>query len=176
NHLSTIWNKQVSRCSSTRPALEGYPGSPILWTTSRPKGRHWEIDLSGQTSSKHWIMNKLEMARRLARQTAGQGRGTEKEKKEVLQTLDYIGTTLQTIRDEQKGLSRNQQILAEGTKRSPAPLESWKPRITDMENTLTTLVKQQRKTRRLLMTIFFTGIVPLLALIADLVIKLWILT
>src|SRR5690606_28931472 len=114
----------------TRPALEGYPGSPILWMTSGPKGRHWEIDLSGQTSSKHWIMNKLEMARRLARQTAGQGQGTEREKQEVLQTLDYIGKSLITIREEQKALVKNQHTLVEGTKRSLAPLESWKPRIT----------------------------------------------
>src|SRR5690606_39876021 len=137
--------------------------------TSRQKGRHWVTGINGQTSSKHWIMNKIEMARRLARQTAGQRQGTEKEKQEVLQTLDYIGKSLITIRQEQKA-------LVEGTKQSLAPLESWKPRITNMENTLTTLVKQQQKTRKVLMTIFFTGIVPLLAFITALILKLWILT
>src|SRR5690606_10150025 len=102
---------------------------------------------------------------------------TEKEKKqEVLQTLDYIGKTLLTIREAQKGLSRNQQILAEGNQQNFKPLDNWNIRITDMENTLTTLVKQQQKTRELLMTIFFTGIVPLLAFITALVLKLWILT
>src|SRR5690554_4331520 len=143
--------------------------------TSRPKGRHWATSINGQTSSKNWIMNKLEMARKLARQTAGQRQGTEKEKQEVQQTLDYIGKTLITIREEQKVLGRNQQILEKETKRSLAPLDNWEPRIMYMENTLTTLVKQQQKTRRLLMTIFFTGIVPLLAFITALVLKLWIL-
>src|SRR5690606_39932518 len=144
--------------------------------TSRQKGRHWETGSNGQTSSKHSIMNKIEMARRLARQTAGQRQGTEKEKQEVLQTLDYIGKPLLTIRADQKVLSRNQQILAEGAKQHFAPLDIWGTRITDMENTLTTLEKQQQKTRKLLMTIFFTGIVPLLAFITALVLKLWILT
>src|SRR5690606_24553256 len=119
-------------------------------------------------------MNKLETARRLASQTAGQGQSTEKEKKqEVLQTLDYIGKTLLTIGEEQKGLSRNQQILAERTQRKLATVDTG---IATMENTLTKLVKQQERTRRLLMTIFFTGIVPLLAFITALVLKLWILT
>src|SRR5690606_18773135 len=142
--------------------------------TSSQKDRHWATALNGQTSSKHWIMNKLEMARRLARQTAGQGLGTEKEKQEVLQTLNYIGKTLLTIREEQKGLSRNQQILAEKAKQNLAPPDNWDTRITDMENTLTALVKQQQKTRKVLMTIFFTGIVPLLAFITALVLKLLI--
>src|SRR5690606_58157 len=162
------WNKPVSRCSSTRPALEGYPGSPILWMTSRPKGKRWATGSNGQTSLTQSIMNKLETARRLARQTAGQGQSTEKEKQEVLQTLDYIGKTLLTLREEQKDLSRNQQILAEGAKQHFAPLDIWGTRITDMENTLATLEKQQQKTRKLLMTIFFTGIVPLLAFITAL--------
>src|SRR5690606_10098614 len=101
---------------STKPAPDAYPGSPILWVTSRPRDRRWETGSNGQTSLTQSIMNKLETARRLARQTAGQGQSTEKEKKqEVLQTLDYIGKTLLTIREEQKGLSRNQQILAERT-------------------------------------------------------------
>src|SRR5690606_561759 len=144
--------------------------------TSRQKGRHWVTGINGQTSSKHWIMNKIEMARRLARQTAGQRQGTEKEKQEVLQTLDYIGKTLLTIREEQKGLSRNQQILAEGTKQHFTPMDIWDTRITAIENTLTTLVKQQQKTRKVLMAIFFTGIVPLLAFITALILKLLILT
>src|SRR5690606_17213523 len=122
------------------------------------------------------IMNKLETARRLARQTAGQRQGTEKEKQEVLQTLDYIGKTLLTIREEQKGLSRNQQILAEGNKQNFKPLDNWNIRITDMENTLTAFVKQQQNTGKLVMTILCTGIVPLLALITAWVLKLWILT
>src|SRR5690606_29186848 len=141
--------------------------------TSRPKGRHWATGINGQTSSKHWIMNKLEMARRLARQTAGQGQSTEMEKQEVQQKLDYIGKTLRTIREEQKDLSRNQQILAEETQRKLATLDTG---IMTMENTLTKLVKQQERTRMLLMAIFFTGIVPLLAFITALVLKLWILT
>src|SRR5690606_41056306 len=138
-------NKQVSRCSSTRPALEGYPGSPILWMTSWPKGKRWAAGSNGQTSLTQSIMNKLEKARKLAKQTAGQGQSTEKEKKqEVLQTLDYKGKTLLTIREEQKGLSRNQQILAEGNKQNFKPLDNWNIRITDMENTLT-----DRKSTRL---------------------------
>src|SRR5690554_1305634 len=141
--------------------------------TSGPKGRHWATGINGQTLSKHWIMNKLEMARRLARQTAGQRQSTEKEKQEVQQTLDYIGKTLITIREEQKGLSRNQQIMVDGTQRKLATLDTG---ITTMENTLTKLEKQQERTRRLLMTIFFTGIVPLLAFITALILKLWILT
>src|SRR5690606_9645963 len=141
--------------------------------TSRQKGRHWVTGINGQTSSKHWIMNKIEMARRLARQTAGQRQGTEKEKQEDLQTLDYIGKTLLTIREDQKVLSRNQQIMAERTQRKLATVDTG---IATMENTLTKLVKQQERTRRLLMTIFFTGIVPLLAFITALVLKLWILT
>src|SRR5690606_397580 len=121
-HLSPIWNKPVSRCSSTKPAPDAYPGSPILWVTSRPRDRRWETGSNGQTSSKHWIMKKIEMARRLARQTAGQRQGTEKEKQEVLQTLDYIGKSLITIREEQKALVKNQHTLVEGTKQSLAPL------------------------------------------------------
>src|SRR5690606_23166309 len=109
---------------------------------SRPKGRRWATALNGQTLSKHWIMNKLEMARRLARQTAGQLQSTEKEKQEVLQTLDYIRKSLITIREEQKALVKNQHTLAEGAKRSLAPLDNGETWITDMENTLSTLVKQ----------------------------------
>ena len=61
---------------------------------------------------------EISQANSRARAQRGEG------KQEVQQTLDYIGKTLLTIREEQKGLVKNQHLLVEGTKRSLAPLDN----------------------------------------------------
>src|SRR5690606_15653222 len=119
--------------------------------TSKPKDKHWETNLNGQTSSKHWIMNKLETARRLARQTAGQGQNTEKEKPEDPRVIDQIAKILELIMNSQKTLNRNQQALVDGIKRKLTPLENLEKRMLAMENSIMNLAKQQEKTRKLMM-------------------------
>gem|GEM_PF-2231803 len=59
--------------------------------------------------------------------------------------------------------------------RKLASIDSLQKAMKDMENTQMDLVKQQQKTRKLLMTLFFTGIIPLLAFITALVLKVGVL-
>src|SRR5690606_156501 len=122
------------------------------------------------------IMSKLETARRLAKQTAGQGQHMEKEVRVDRETLDQLAGVLKAIVDSQDALNKQQHSLGHGLNRKLAPLDSLEKWMKAMENTQMVLVKQQQKTRRLLMTIFFTGIVPLLAFITALAIKVWVLT
>src|SRR5690554_868343 len=144
--------------------------------TLRQKGRHWAIGLNGQTLLKQSIMSKLETARKLARQTAERGTYTEKERQEVQQAMDYIVKALGKISENQKILSEQQHSLGDGLSRKLAPIDSLEKWMQAMENTQMDLVKQQYKTRILLMAIFFTGIVPLLAFITALVLKVLVLT
>src|SRR5690606_32308357 len=144
--------------------------------TSRPKGRHWATTLNGQISSKHSIRNKLETARRLAKQTAGQGQNTEKEARLDRETLAQLAGALNAIVDSQEAWDKQQHSPGHGLNRTLAPIDSLEKWMKDIENTQMNLVKQQHKTRKLLMAIFFTGIVPLLAFITALALKVWVLT
>src|SRR5690606_15238490 len=153
-----------------------YPGSLILWTTSKPKGRRWETALSGQTLLKKSIMSKLETARKLAKQTAGQEQNAEKAVRVDWESLDQLAAVLKSIMDSQKALNKQQHSLGHGLSKKLAPIDSLEKWMKDMENTQMDLVKQQQKTRKLLMAIFFTGIVPLLAFITALVLKVLVLT
>ena len=121
-------------------------------------------------------MNKLETARKLAKQTAGQGQNTEKEVRVDRESLDQLAGVLKSIMDSQNALNKQQHSLGHGLNRKLAPIDSLEKWMKDIENTQMDLVKQQHKTRRLLMTIFFTGIVPLLAFITALALKVWVLT
>src|SRR5690606_36387294 len=148
----------------------------ILWMTSRQKVRHWATALNGQTLLKHWIMSKLETARKLARQTAERGRSMEKEARVERESLDQLAGVLKSIMDSQKALNEQQHSLGHGLSKTLAPIDSLERWMKDMEDTQMNLVKQQHKTRKLLMAIFFTGIVPLLAFIMALAITVWVLT
>src|SRR5690606_7615114 len=128
------------------------------------------------TLLKHWIMSKLETARKLARQTAGQGQHMEKEVLVDRETLDQLAGVLKSIMDSQKVLNKQQHSLGHGLSKKLAPIDSLEKWMKEMEDTQMNLVKQQQKARKLLMAIFFTGIVPLLAFITALAIKVWILT
>src|SRR5690554_5037230 len=121
-------------------------------------------------------MSKLETARRLAKQTAGQGKYMEKKVRVDRETLDQLAGVLKAIVDSQDALNKQQHSLGHGLNRKLAPIDSLEKWMKDMEDTQMNLVKQQHKTRKLLMAIFFTGIVPLLAFITALAIKVWVLT
>ena len=69
-----------------------------------------------------------------------------------------------------------QEEMVDELKKKLSPLDKLEQRTNTMEDTIAKLVKQQQKTRRLLMTIFFTGIVPLLAFLTALVLKVLVLT
>jgi hypothetical protein len=144
-------------------------GITYFMGTSRPKARHWATILNGQTSLKHWIMSKLETARKLARQTAERGKNMEKAARTDPKALDQIVGTLEVILHNQTVLDNYQEEMLDGLKKKLSPLDKLEQRTTTMEGTIAKLVNQQEKARRLLMTIFFTGIVPLLAFITALV-------
>src|SRR5690606_2171266 len=130
-----IWNKTESRCSSTRPALEAYPGSPILWMTSKPKDRRWATALNGQTSLTQSIMNKLETARKLAKQTAGQGQDMERAVRVDREALDQLAGVLKAIVDSQDALNKQQHSLGHGLSKKLAPIDSLEKWMKDVENT-----------------------------------------
>src|SRR5690554_6103559 len=107
-------------------------------------------------------MNKIEMARRLARQTAGQGQNMEKAARIDPEALDQIVGTLEVILHNQTVLDNYQGEMVDELKKKLSSLDKLEQRTTTMEDTIAKLVKQQQKTRKLLMTIFFTGrILPL---------------
>ena len=56
----------------------------------------------------HFMGNFKATARKLAKQTAGQGRNTEKEKQKDQQAMGDIAKTLGIISENQKALSKNQ--------------------------------------------------------------------
>src|SRR5690606_1850047 len=114
--------------------------------------------------------------RKLARQTAGQGQNMERAVRVDRETLAQLAEVLKAIVDSQEALNKQQHALGQGLSKKLAPIDSLEKWMKDVENTQMNLVKQQQKTRRLLMTIFFTGIVPLLAFITALAIKVWVLT
>ena len=120
-------------------------------------------------------MNKLETARKLAKQTAEQGQDTGKAVRVDPESLDQLAGVLKIILDNQQSLNKKQNLLGDGLSKKLAPLDGLKKWMKDMENTQMNLVKQQQKTRRLLLAIFFTGIVPLLAFLTTLVLKIWVL-
>src|SRR5690606_10309785 len=118
-------------------------------------------------------MSKLETARRLAKQTAGQEQNSEKAVRVDRETLHQLAGVLKAIVDSQEALNKQQHSMGQGLSKKLAPIDSLEKWMTD---TQMNLVKQQQRTRRLLMAIFFTGIVPLLAFITALAIKVWVLT
>src|SRR5690606_2518861 len=72
-------------------------------------------------------------------------------------TLDQMAGVLKTILDNQKVLNKEKHSLGDGLSKKLAPLDGMEKWMTDVENTQMNLVKQQEKTRRLLMAIFLHG-------------------
>src|SRR5690606_16419351 len=101
----------------------------------------------GQTLLKHWIMSKLETARKLARQTAEQGRITEKEVLVDRKLLAQLAGVLKSITDSQEALNKQQYSLGRGLNRKLAPIDSLEKWMKAIENTQMDLVKQQQKTK-----------------------------
>src|SRR5690606_1596005 len=119
-------------------------------------------------------MSKLNMARQLAKQTAEQKQNTEKEQREEELTLDKALAEMFTmILENQKVLNRFQQDIADVINKRLPNSGGVDQRLAKIEATLLEISraipeysKQQRKTRNLLMAIFFLSTIPFLALVA----------
>src|SRR5690606_13022392 len=112
----------------------------------------------------------------ISQANAGQGQHMGKEVLVDREALDQLAGGLKSLMDSQKSLNKQEHPLGHGLSKKLAPIDSLEKWMKEMEDTQMNLVKQQQKARKLLMAIFFTGIVPLLAFITALAIKVWILT
>lgn len=127
-------------------------------------------------------MSKLNMARQLAKQTAEQKPNTEKEQREEPLTIDKALAEMFTmILENQKVLNRFQHEIANVINKRLPNSGGVDQRLAKIEATLLEITqampeysKQQRKTRSLLMTIFFLSTIPFLALVAALGLMAWL--
>ena len=127
-------------------------------------------------------MSKLNMARQLAKQTAEQKPNTEKEQTEEPLTIDRAVAEMFTmILANQKVLNKFQQDIAAVINKRLPNAAATDQRLATVEATLLEITqimqesgKQQRKTRNLLMAIFFLSTIPFLALVAALGLMAWL--
>src|SRR5690606_33373651 len=131
---------------------------------------------------RRFTMSKLNMARQLAKQTTEQKPNMGKEQQEEPLTIDKALAEMFTmILENQKVLNRFQHEIADVINKRLPNSAATDQRLAKIETTLLEITqampeysKQQRKTRNLLITIFFLSTIPFLVLVAALGLMAWL--